>query len=108
MGNACGKTLSQEGDRRLVESLRAARLRLFDTPTADTLRRLFGERCLVNGAPQRRDETAGRDFESDGGFVGRNANLAATTYMTPALMTAAYRINRVGSGVGATVAIVDA
>ncbi len=42
------------------------------------------------------------------GFVGRNANLAATTYMTPALMTAAYRINGVGSGQGATVAIVDA
>ena len=48
----CGKSLSQEGERRLVESLRAARLRLFDTPTADILRRLFGERRLVNGAPQ--------------------------------------------------------
>src|SRR5258708_27279882 len=46
--------LSQEGERRLVESLRAARLRLFDTPTADILRRLFGERRLVNGAPHRR------------------------------------------------------
>src|SRR5438876_12188725 len=67
MANTCGKSLSQEGERRLVESLPAARLRLFDTPTADILRRLFGERRLVNGAPQRRDETTGRDFESDGG-----------------------------------------
>src|SRR5258708_6361547 len=66
MANTRGKSLSQEGVRRLVESLRAARLRLFDTPTADILRRLFGERRLVNGAPQRRDETTGRDFESDG------------------------------------------
>src|SRR5260370_42642438 len=45
---------SKGGERRLVESLRAARLRLFDTPTADILRRLFGERRLVNGVPQRR------------------------------------------------------
>ena len=65
---------------RLVESLRAARLRLFDTPTADILRRLFGERRLVNGAPQRRDETTGRDFESDGqeaelGRAGRKPRL---------------------------------
>src|SRR6266436_6739074 len=66
MANTCGKSLTQESERRLVESLRAARLRLFDTPTADILRRLFGERRLVNGAPQRRDETTGRDFESDG------------------------------------------
>ena len=65
MANTRGKSLPQEGERRLVESLRAARLRLFDTPTADILRRLFGERRLVNGAPQRRDETTGRDFESD-------------------------------------------
>ena len=50
MANTRGKSLSQEGERRLVESLRAARLRLFDTPTADILRRLFGERRLVNGA----------------------------------------------------------
>src|SRR6202521_1793099 len=40
--------------------------------------------------------------------VGRNVNQAATTYMPPALMTAAYGINGVGSGQGATVAIVDA
>src|SRR6266404_3549598 len=53
MANTRGKSFSQEGERRLVESLRAARLRLFDTPTADPLRRLFGERRLVNGAPQR-------------------------------------------------------
>jgi hypothetical protein len=50
MANTRGKSLPQEGERRLVESLRAARLRLFDTPTADILRRLFGERRLVNGA----------------------------------------------------------
>src|SRR6266481_5420745 len=49
MANTRGKSLSQERERRLVESLRAARLRLFDTPTADILRRLFGERRLVNG-----------------------------------------------------------
>jgi subtilase family serine protease len=42
------------------------------------------------------------------GSVGPNANPAATTLMTPALMTAAYGINGVGSGQGATVAIVDA
>src|SRR6266849_4514506 len=54
MANTRGKSLSQEGERRLVESLRAARLRLFDTPTSDILRRLFGEHRLVNGAPQRR------------------------------------------------------
>ena len=42
------------------------------------------------------------------GFVGSNANPAATTLMTPALMTAAYGIHGVGSGQGATVAIVDA
>jgi hypothetical protein len=42
------------------------------------------------------------------GFVGRNVNQAATTYMTPARMTAAYGINGVGSGQGATVVIVDA
>src|SRR5258708_38920338 len=65
MANTCGKSLTQESERRLVESLRAGRLRLFDTPTADLLRRLFGERRLVNGAPQRRAETTGRDFESD-------------------------------------------
>src|SRR6266704_4671446 len=80
MANTRGKSLSQEGVRRLVESLRAARLRLFDTPTADLLRRLFGERRLVNGAPQRRDETTGRDFESDGqeaelGRAGRKPRL---------------------------------
>src|SRR5712671_3397820 len=64
MANTRGKSLPQEGEHRLVESLRAARLRLFDTPTADMLRRLFGERRLVNGAPHRRDETTGRDFEA--------------------------------------------
>src|SRR6266849_2777694 len=48
MANTRGKSLPQEGERRLVESLRAARLRLFDTPTADILGRLFGERRLVN------------------------------------------------------------
>jgi hypothetical protein len=42
------------------------------------------------------------------GFVGPNANQAGTTLMTPALMAAAYGINGVGSGAGATVAIVDA
>ena len=42
------------------------------------------------------------------GFVGPNANPAATTLMTPAMMSAAYGINGVGSGQGATVAIVDA
>src|SRR5260370_20421715 len=51
MANTRGKSLPQEGERRLLESLRAARLRLFDTPTADLLRRLFGDRRLVNGAP---------------------------------------------------------
>src|SRR6266853_3322584 len=54
MANTRGKSLSQEGERRLVESLRAARLRLFDTPTADILRRLLGERRLVNGHHHRR------------------------------------------------------
>ncbi len=41
-------------------------------------------------------------------LVGRNANQAATTLMTPALMKAAYGINGADSGQGATVAIVDA
>src|SRR6266849_7832 len=56
MANTRGKSLSQEGERRLVESLRAARLRLFDTPTADILRRLLGERRLVNGPSPPRNQ----------------------------------------------------
>jgi uncharacterized repeat protein (TIGR01451 family) len=42
------------------------------------------------------------------GLIGPNLNQAATTYLTPAMMAAAYGINGVGSGQGATVAIVDA
>src|SRR6266851_981024 len=60
MANTRGKSLPQEGERRLVESLRAARLRLFDTPTADILRRLFGERRLVNGVTSSKRDVIAR------------------------------------------------
>src|SRR6266581_2492268 len=97
MANTREKSLPQEGERRLVESLRAARLRLFDTPTADILRRLFGERRFVNGAPQRRDETTGRDFESDGGCpTGQEAELGRAG-RKPSLLRG---VREVGGGYG--------
>jgi hypothetical protein len=82
------------GDRRERD------LRLFDTPTADILRRLFGERRLVNGAPQRRDETTGRDFESDGqeaelGRAGRKPRLHSAEWRSwPRSMACARGFNR--------------